>query len=256
MSQIDRSVSNHDVIPVLESTVFDDAPTARLAGGLIARDGIALPGFEREFAAHFQLRRKVYVEQTGQLSVSELDADGTDRDPDDARSVTFGVFENHRSGTRLVGVARLILRGEHRPLPIEEYCPDALLPGEAGATSVEVSRVIARHESAGVQALVQAHLFALMLAHLSRHRLGRTFAILEPWLERHVKGLLSISRLGEPRYIEHYLDDNVPIEVDVPASIERVGEHYPALVERYRDAEPAISTFGRTRTGAASGRAA
>ena len=110
MSHVDRSVTNHEVIPVIGSALFADEPTARLACGIIAEGGIAAAGFEAEYAAHFHLRKKVYVDQTGQLAESELQEDGTDRD-DDARSVTFAVFENHADGVRVVGVSRLILRG-------------------------------------------------------------------------------------------------------------------------------------------------
>lgn len=245
MSHIDRTVSNHDVIPVLSSTVFSEDPTARFAGGMLAVNGVALPGLEAEYAAHFLLRKKVYVDQTGQLAESELQEDGTDRDADDARSVTFGVFENHEEGVRVIGVARLILRGRERPLPVEEFCPDSFPGGELDGRSVEVSRVIARHESAALQNLVQSHLFALMLAHLSAHGLGRTFAILEPWLERLVAGVLVIERIGEVQYVEHYLDYNVPIEIDIPASVARVDARQPGLIDGYRAAEPGLRFSGR-----------
>ncbi|XPP25719.1 MAG: N-acyl amino acid synthase FeeM domain-containing protein [Leucobacter sp.] len=256
MSHIDRTVTNHEVIPVISSELFSMEPTARLACGVLAVNGVALPGLDAEYAAHFQLRKKVYVDQTGQLAESELQEDGTDRDADDARSVTFGVLENHESGVRVIGVARLILRGDERSLPVEEFCPDAFPSGDLTPGSVEVSRVIARHETAPLQNLVQMHLFALMLAYLSAHALERTFAILEPWLERHVKGVLEIKRIGEVRYVEHYLDYNVPIEIDIPASVERVNTHTSGFIDQYRDAEPAMSYFGRVSKGSRAERAA
>lgn len=244
------------MIPVVDSNVFSQDPTARLACGLLAIDGTALPGLDAEYIAHFQLRRKVYVDQTGQLAESELQDDGTDRDVDDARSVTFGVFENHRDGVRVLGVSRLILRGETRPLPIEEFCPDVFSPGELTARSVEVSRVIARHESAPMQDVVQWHLFALMLAYIANHGLERTFAIIEPWLERHLKGVIAIDRIGEPRYVEHYLDFNLPIEIDIPASAERVDDRNSGFIDRYRAAEPSMSYFGTVSRGSYRERAA
>lgn len=245
MSHIDRTVTNHEVIPVVRSELFAPEPTARLACGMLAVNGVALPGLEAEYAAHFQLRRKVYVDQTGQLAESELQDDGTDRDADDARSVTFAVFENHDAGVRVIGVSRLILRGEDRPLPVEEFCPDVFAPGELTAQSVEVSRVIARHETAVLQDLVQWHLFALMLAYLDTHRMGRAYAIIEPWLERHLNGAIALDRIGEVRYVEHYLDYNVPIEIDLVASADRVNARNDGFIERYRAAEPAMSYFGR-----------
>lgn len=247
MSHIDRTVTNHEVIPVIGSALFTEEPGARLACGIIALNGAAITGLEAEYAAHFQLRRKVYVDQTGQLSASDIQEDGTDRDADDARSVTFGVFENHESGVRVVGVSRLILRGGKRPLPVEDFCPDAFTDNDLAGTSVEVSRVIARHEKAIVQDLVQWHLFALMLAYIANHELERTFAIIEPWLERHLKAIIAVDRIGEVRYVEHYLDYNVPIEIDIPASTERVNARNGGFIDRYRTAEPAISYFGQVR---------
>lgn len=245
MSHIDRTVSNHQVIPVIGSALFDEEPGARLACGVLAVDGVAVSGLEAEYAAHFQLRRKVYVDQTGQLSASEIREDGTDRDDDDARSVTFGVFENHESRVRVVGVSRLILRRGARPLPIEDFCPDAFTPDDLTVKSVEVSRVIARHEKAALQDLVQWHLFAVMLAYIANHELERTFAIIEPWLERHLNAAIAIDRIGEVRYVEHYLDYNVPIEIDIPASTERVNARNGGFIDRYRAAEPAMAYFGR-----------
>lgn len=256
MSQVDRTVPNHEVIPVLGSAVFSEDPTARLACGLLAVNGVAVPGLEAEYGAHFHLRRKVYVDQTGQLAASELQEDGTDRDADDARSVTFAVFENHEAGVRVVGVSRLILRGAERPLPVEDFCPDAFMPGDLTGKSVEVSRVIARHERAVLQDLVQWHLFALMLAYVANHKLERTFAIIEPWLERHLNGTIAIERIGEVRYVEHYLDYNAPIEIDIPASAERVNARNNGFIDRYRATEPAMAFFGRASHAARSQRVA
>lgn len=256
MSRIDRGITNHEVIPVIESDLFASDSAARLACGIIAVDGTALPGLEAEYRAHFDLRRRVYVDQTGQLDASELQEDGTDRDPDDARSVTFGVFENHRSGVRVLGVSRLIIRGDRLVLPVEEFCPDSFAEDVLGAQSVEVSRVIARHETAAIQDLVQWHLFTLMLAYVANHDLGRTFAIIEPWLERHLRGIISIESIGEARYVEHYLDYNMPIEIDIPASTALANARNGDFVDRYRKAEPTMTFFGRVAGGASRTRAA
>ena len=256
MSHIDRSVTNQQVIPVVSSDLFAPEPTARLACGILAVNGVPLAGLEAEYRAHFDLRRRVYVDQTGQLDASDLQEDGTDRDADDARSVTFAVCENHEAGVRVLGVARLIVRGETDPLPVEEFCPESFGPGDVTASCVEVSRVIARHEKAALQDVVQGHLFAMMLAYISGHQHARTFAIIEPWLERHLVGALAIQRIGEPTYVEHYLDYNLPIEVDIPASIEKVHARSSGSVDGYRDAEPAMSYFGRASRSVLEHRAA
>ncbi|WP_336991413.1 hypothetical protein [Leucobacter sp. VD1] len=255
MSRIDRDITNHEVIPVVASGLFAADSAARLACGIIAVDGVAVPGLEAEYRAHFDLRRRVYVDQTGQLDVSDLHEDGTDRDADDARSVTFGVFENHRSGVRVLGVSRLIVRGDVLALPVEEFCPDSFADEALAAHSVEVSRVIARHESAAMQDLVQWHLFTMMLAYVANHELGRTFAIIEPWLERHLRGIISIESIGEARYVEHYLDYNMPIEIDIAASTVLANARNGDFVDRYRQAEPDMTFFGRV-VGASRDRAA
>lgn len=256
LSRIDRSVTNQQVIPVISSKIFEADPSARLACGVLAVNGVPRPGLEVEYRAHFDLRRKVYVDQTGQLDVSDIQEDGTDRDADDARAITFAVFENHEAGVRVIGVARLIVRGDTRALPVEEFCPGSFTPGDVTSESVEVSRVIARHETAVLQDVVQLHLFALMLAYISEHRFDRTFAIIEPWLERHLKGVLVVHRIGEPTYVEHYLDYNLPIEVSIQDSIDKVNGRHSGYIDRYREAEPEMSYFGRASKGSTRNRAA
>ena len=260
MSHVDQTVTNDAVIPIVSSTVFDSSPSSRLALGVLAVDGVAVPGLEAEYLAHFQLRRRVYVDQTGQLSEKDLLPDGTDRDADDSRSVTFCVLENHPSGTRVVGVSRLIVRGQEKagdslhgaPLPVEDFCPDAFVDGPLPWNAVEVSRVIARHEKAVVQDSIQWHLFALMLAYVTNHGLGRAFAIIEPWFERHLKSIITIHRVGDVRFIEHYLDYNVPIEIDVEASTATVTARTSDLVERLLAAEPRLVFVGRVSSAATS----
>lgn len=229
---------------VANSRVFESNPDSRLAAGILAVDGRAVEGLEEEYASHFQLRRRVYVDQTAQLAADELNEDGTDRDEDDARSVTFAVFEQSEAGVRIVGVSRLIIRGD-RPLPIEEFCPDAFETVPLAGSTVEVSRVIARHEKAALQDLVQWQLFALMLAYIPPHGLGRTFAIIEPWLERHLLGIIALQRIGDVRYVAHYLDYNLPVEIDIPASTDCVNGRNPAFIAAFQAAAPGLAYFGR-----------
>jgi hypothetical protein len=221
---------------------------ATLATGVIAVNGVARPGFESAYRQHFEFRRRVYVEQTGQLDPSELSDDGLDRDDDDSRSVTFAVFENSPEGVRIVGVARTIIKcadDADRPLPVEEFCPELFAEHPLPAGSVEVSRVIARHERVAMQELVQWHLFALMSSYFSTHDVGRTFAIIEPWLERHLAGMLAIWRIGEPRYIEHYLDYNLPVEFDLPGSAACITERNATILGQLAAADGELQYFGR-----------
>jgi hypothetical protein len=249
VSRVDRTVSNAAVIPVVSaSPAFRGEPDARLATGIIGVNGVARPGFESTYLEHFEFRRRVYVEQTGQLDPSDLSDDGLDVDEDDSRSVTFAVLENAPEGVRIVGVARTIIKGadgQDRPLPVEDFCPELFAENPLPAGSVEVSRVIARHERVAMQELVQWHLFALMSSYFSTHDVGRTFAIIEPWLERHLAGLLAISRIGEPRYIEHYLDYNLPVEFDLAGSAARINERNATILGQLAAADGELEYFGR-----------
>lgn len=261
VSHVDQSVTNDVVIPRFTSAIFDASPRSKLALGILARDGVPVPGLEAEYQAHFEFRRRVYVDQTGQLSESDIGPDGTDRDLDDSRSITFAVFENHAEGVRIIGVSRLIVRGRGgsayagdgappgvsgSPLPVEGFYPAAFEGETLDGRSVEVSRVIARHERARVQDIVQWDLFALMLAYTTNHDLGRVFAIVEPPLERHLRGVMSIRRIAEPQFVDHYLDYNVPIEIDVAASSSAVTTRTRNLVAELCEAEPGLHFSGRS----------
>jgi hypothetical protein len=252
VSRNDPSVSNSDVIPVFDSTVFAESPSALFATGILAIDGVPLDGLAAEYRAHYELRRRVYVDQTGQLDPSEIDQDGTDRDADDDRSVVFGVLENRGEQARMIGVSRLILKSGSAgsteagsPLPIETAFPDLFDP-PLGVPTCEVSRFIARHESAKVQGLIQWHLIAQMLAWIETHDLHPTVAILEPWLERHLSSLVPLRRLAEPRYVEHYLDYNIPIEIDTARLSAGMGQKDPDLVPSYKREPLVMHTLGRT----------
>jgi hypothetical protein len=84
-----------------------------------------------------------------------------------------------------------------------------------------------------------------MSAYFSSHDVGRTFAIIEPWLERHLAGVLAISRIGEPRYIEHYLDYNLPVEFDLAGSAARITERNATILGTLEAADGALEYFGR-----------
>ena len=125
------------------------------------------------------------------------------------------------------------------------FPPDAFAAIPLGGNAVEVSRVIARHEKAALQDLVQWQLFALMLAYIPPHGLGRTFAIIEPWLERHLRGIIALERIGDVRYVAHYLDYNVPIEIDIPESTVCVDARNDSFIAAFQAADPGLAYFGR-----------
>ena len=65
-----------------------------------------------------------------------------------------------------------------------------------------------------------------------------------------------IERIGEPTYVEHYLDYNLPIEVSIDASIDRVDGRHSGYIDGYRGAESEMKFFGRASKGALRSRAA
>jgi len=250
MSIINKSVTNEQVIPVVKSSIFESCPDARFALGILAIEDVPLDGLENEYEGYFDLRRKVYVDQTGQLHESELAEDGTDRDQDDCRSVAFGVIENRITDHRVVAAARLIIKGfgqdnqTNRLLPVEEFCPEIFGEVPIPAEGVEVSRLIARHENAGIQKVLQWKIYAATLGYIANHELGPTYAVVEPWLERHLKGTIPVSRIGEPRYIEHYLDYNLPIQVHTDQFVDQMNMSHPGLLDDIQQAEGSMKYFG------------
>lgn len=251
MSNIDPTITNTDVIPVVESSVFQYDPAARFASGVLAIADQPLPGLEKEYAAYFDLRREVYVNQTGQLDASEIQDDGTDRDIDDSRSVAFGIIENRLHDRRIVAATRLIIKGfaeddkTERPLPVEEFCPDIFAETPAPRGSLEVSRLIARHEKAAIQGALKGRMYAHALAYITQYNLGPTYAVVEPWLERDLKSSMPMRRIGEPRYVEHYLDYNLPIEVDTTNFAKLMDKKQPGLLDQLRQNEEGMNFFGK-----------
>lgn len=253
MSSVNRSIRHEAVIPVVRSAVFADMPDTRFAAGTLAVRDQAIPGLDSEYAGYFDLRRRVYVDQTGQLAQSDLAPDGTDRDTDDARSVAFGIIENRGVDQRIVAAARLIIKGfghetddSVRPLPIEDFYSD-IFETSAPTRSIEVSRLIVRHERSGIQESLRWYLYSVVLAHIALNNLGPTYGVVEPWLERYLNATIPVSRLGEARFVKHYNDDNVPIEVHTDKFIELVEGRDPALMAYLRHTNGAMTYFGTLR---------
>jgi len=241
MSHSNFGISNEQVIPTIESDVFRDRPDARFAVGIIAVGNHVAEGLEREYNAYYDLRRSVYLDQMGHLSLEDIDSDGTDRDMDDARSVAFGVIENHGHKQRLVAASRLIIKGmglyseaaTEEPLPVEKDWPELFSRDPAPSTALEVSRLISRHESAGVQVMNTGQLFTAELGFVRAHNLGPAYGMVEELLERNLKRFVPIGRLrdGEPKYIPHYRSVNMPIEIDIPEFARKTEARYPGVLD-------------------------
>lgn len=255
MSHLDPSITNEIVIPRVESSFFVDRPEARFAIGVLAVGNSVVPGRQQEYDAYFRLRRAVYVEQTGQLSHENVQQDGTDRDEDDARSIAFGIVENYGSGRRLVGTARLIQKNlgtpegvQPKPLPVEQDWPETFANNPAVPRAAEVSRLISRHEKASMQEFNKRKLYAVLLAYAQANKLGPAYAIVEDWFERDLNRSVPTTRIGVPKYIEHYRDTNLPIEIDMPLLAERIEKTNPGSLSSIQAKIGEVAFYGTFRS--------
>lgn len=253
MSTKNSALTHEQVIPVIESNIFQNHPDARFAVGILAVADEAVPGLEKEYQGYFDLRKNVYVEQTGQLHPSELNDEGKDHDADDARSVAFGIIENRKRDQRVVASTRLIIKGfggspqKDAPLPIEDFCPDIFDKNPAPTKSLEVSRLIARYEKAGVQELLRWRIYAVALGFIASHELGPTYGVIEPWLQRHLQSTIPITAIGKARYVPHYQDNNLPIQVHTDAFVDQMRETHPGVIEEMQQSEGSMTYFGKTK---------
>ncbi len=254
MSQIDKSIRNADVIPEIDTAVFAENPESRFALGMMAIGDEPLLGLDGVYGRAFDLRKKVYVDQTGQLTLDDVREDGTDRDDDDSRSVAFVGLENiPNMPTRIVACARLIIKGfdgsagSHRVLPVEDFCPDVFEAEPAPTNSVEVSRMIARHDKAGIQNLLSRTMYMMLGSFVDTNRLGPTFAVVEDWYARDLKGQMPMKEIAEPRYVPHYLDYNLPIAIDGPEFARMARQSYPDLMGQFDGSQGKMVYFGKAQ---------
>jgi N-acyl-L-homoserine lactone synthetase len=261
MSNIDRSVTNAEVIPLVEnSDLFADNPEARFAVGIIAVGDEIVEGREAEFDGYLKLRAGVYAKQTRMIGMDQVREDGTEMDADDSRSVHFAVFEQHALGARAVGSMRLIIKGEDgAALPIEEFFPAAFKPTEqvevahpaaphqpAEEGDHEASRLIARNESAAAQRVIKWKLFAGAAAYIINHELGKTYATVETTVESDFNACkMPNERIAEPEYVEEYLADNLGVVIDVPAFGDVIDTAEPGIMNQFSANEGQMIYFGR-----------
>lgn len=254
MSRIDRSVTNTSVIPTFESSLFTDRSDSRYAVGQIAQHDVPIIGHQEEVKAYYELRRRVYLGQTGMLSPDEIGEDGTDRDLDDSRSIAFGVYENmgEVDVARCVGALRFIIKGSQRdgrfiegdaPLPIETLWPEIFTSPEP-PRSVEVSRLIARHERAAHQTIIRKFLYKIGVSHIIGQRLGPTYGIVERWFANSMQDDAPSKVIGDRKWVSKYNDWNIPITVDTDLMASRFTESDPGSIEKIRSLGGRMHYFG------------
>ena len=67
---------------------------------------------------------------------------------------------------------------------------------------------------------------------------------------------MKISRIGDVRYVERYLDYNVPVEIDIPSSARRMNARKDGFIDEYLAGGPELLLFDRVSTGSLSERIA
>jgi N-acyl-L-homoserine lactone synthetase len=218
-----------ELIPSVDSRLFVNCPTARLAIGVLAVGNTSLPGLENEFKAYALLRGRVYLQER-YTTEAFLQPDFSESDADDERSVHFGLLENAAISRpkRMIGGMRLIVKrtSEDRPLPIEHHFPEILGRTPVGPHSVEVSRLICRHENPSLQSYGMLPLFAAGLTHTNANALGPVYGVVTKRLKRVLSHIgVSAVQLGEAKYIPEINSDKLPILVDTPGLERSITNH-------------------------------
>lgn len=221
------------VIPIAAgSDLFKNYNSSLSAVGIVAVGSMPTPGREAEHEAYLRLRGNVYAHERHFMRVEDLNPDGTETDPDDPRAVHFALFENHAEGARAVGAMRLILKSEEHsePLPIEGHYPDAF-PEPAPLPSVEVSRLISRHESPRVQHSLKWPLFSAGVAWLLRHDIGTCFGAVEDHFEKRLnEDGVPVSTLADGHFVPEFNAVKKPIAIDLRGLTHHLATTRPALL--------------------------
>jgi N-acyl-L-homoserine lactone synthetase len=226
-------VDNSEVIPVIETSLFDEHPTSHLAVGIVAIGGDIVPGRENEFKGYSLLRGNVYAKQKNYMPLDDLNGDGTESDPDDLRSIHFALIENAVTSARVVGTMRLIVKQSEadKALPIEDHYEEAFEGCSVPAMSTEVSRLICRHENGKLQNKFKWPLFTAGVTYIAEHGLGPVFGAVETSLEQGlVTSGVPVTQLGEAKFVEEFNSSKLPIRIDIPGLTAKINSDRPNLL--------------------------
>jgi N-acyl-L-homoserine lactone synthetase len=248
MSQVDISITNEMVIPVIETDLFSKNQESRFALGMLAVGNDIIEGREDLFEGYLRLRASVYAYQTRMIPTEHVREDGTEVDEDDSRSVHWAIFEqdgDDASLARVVASIRTIIKSEEDPrvLPIEEFYPDSFKdPVPLGG--VEVSRYISRHEDDSVQKQLSHPMFKAVVGYLTARCLGPTYGVVEEPIEAQLaRHGVPMRRIAEPKYVPEYADFNLGFEAYVPAMAMAWGMDNQATLDRLVATEKDINYF-------------
>ncbi len=232
-------VSNAEVIPSIETDIFIGHENAQFAVGVFAVGDFVLPGRDEEYLGYLRLRANVYADQTQMIPAEHVREDGTEIDGNDNRSLHFGVIENNENGPRVVGAMRLIVKQEIdlRPLPVEEFFPNAFAEAPAPMESTEVSRYICRHENQQIQSKLKWPLYSMALANIIDSGLKPTYAVVEPPLERGLRMIgMPTKRLADPKFLPEYNNGNLALVIDTATFAQNLEARGLSMISEIRKA--------------------
>jgi N-acyl-L-homoserine lactone synthetase len=234
MSPRNLDISNQEVIPEVQSDLFVSHEESRFAVGIVAIGNDITPGLENEYQGYTLLRGNVYGKQQNFMPLDELNPDGTETDPDDARSVHFAIIENAVSNPRVVGSMRLIIKSkEHNnALPIEEHYPESFEDGHSPLGSTEASRLIGRHEDLNLQRGLKWILFTAGVSYILDHDLGPVYGAVERSLARglRMEGM-PVTELAEPKFVEEFNSVKLPIRIDITGLARKMETDQPGVLK-------------------------
>lgn len=233
-------VTDEQVIPHVESNLFDQNPNARFAVGVLAIGETVVPGLESEALGYYQLRAGVYAYQTNMIDHGLVTGRGTESDEDDERSIHFGVIENTGQIQRVVAAMRLIKKqGNGKSLPIEDFFPEAFGDTPAPDSSIEVSRYICRHPNKRIQSMLKWPLYSAGLADIMSNQHGPTYAVIEDFLAHDFRiNKVPFTEVAEPKFVEEYNDKNLGIEIDTDKLAQLVEHLNPGSMATMMAAQP------------------
>ena len=207
-------------IPVVESSVFARIGHARFAVVEMGDQAISATTYANEFLGAAQLRANTYLEH-GFVSREQLDDNGTELDRDDQRSAHFVVLERVESSgsmVRVVGNMRLVQKSpeDSSALPVESYFPELFLDNPLPINSVEVSRLIARHENPRTQRLLLWPLFVAGYRFVERNQFGPVHGLLSVALTRHLRSRrVPITPMASAKHIPEINATKQPVALDL-----------------------------------------
>jgi N-acyl-L-homoserine lactone synthetase len=214
------NIEKNQLIPVVESKVFIDHPDARFAIGEVAVNGAIVNSYENEFFGAARLRADTYLSK-GFVRCDELDDDGTELDQNDTRSAHFVMLEQGAKDSlaRVVGNMRLIIKSSENsgPLPLENYRPDVFSDNPLPIQSVEVSRLIARHEDLRLQSQIMWPLLIAGQKYGEHNHLGPAYGLLTPALTRRLRmQRIPVTAVADEKYIEAINASKQPVSINLP----------------------------------------